>query len=250
MRHIFPIACLCVLYCSGAIAQQPSTPVTPAPTDKITPPVPLIQSEAVFPDKARTKKLNGRCIVLLDIDVKGMPQNAHIARCTDSVFEKSSLEAATQYRFKPAKTSDGKPVPTPIQIAIAFALLGNHDPIIRIHYSRSTPPGFASSEPGPDGVYPYSTFLDPPTLTAFTDDGYGEAAFSTDGTGACDMTLTIDPKGKPSDPAEAHCAKPGITRLATQSLLDSKYSPGRMNGRPVAVRMSVHLEFVGFFPKQ
>jgi TonB family protein len=255
LLRFFPLVFTGLL--AGSIAvQQPGQPIVSNPenvqalVEKINPPVPRIQIEAEFPEKARIKKLNGKCVVSLGIDLNGVPQNVHIARCTDPVFEKSSLEAAAKYRFKPATNSEGKQVPAQVQIMIAFELMGVHDPVIRIHYSRYTPPGVTSFEPGPDRVYPYSKNVDPPVLTAFSDDGYGDAAFATDGTGACDITLTIDQQGKPSNPEGAHCTKIGITRLAAESLLDSRYTPGKVNGKPVAVRMAIHLEFVGFFPKQ
>lgn len=248
------LAVLMVLAQGPVAVQQPAPPpVQNPPADQpnekvVNHPIPTHQPEADFPDKARREKLNGTCAVSLTVDSNGMPQNVEIVRCTDPVFAEPSLDAVSRYRFKPATNADGNPIAEDVEVEVNYKLIGGHGSTIRIHYSRYTPPGITSPAPDSHGVYPYTKVVDPPTLTAFADEGYGDAAFAQTGNSACDLVLTIDQKGKPSDPDAAHCVKPGLERFVTQSLLSSRYKPGALNGKPVAVRLSIHLEFVGFFP--
>jgi hypothetical protein len=80
-------------------------------------------------------------------------------------------------------------------------------------------------------------------MTSFVDEGYGDNAFMDAGKSACDIVLTISDKGKPSDPQVIHCERPALEKLAVQSLLKSHYKPGKMNGKAVPIRASVHLEY-------
>jgi hypothetical protein len=88
--------------------------------------------------------------------------------------------------------------------------------------------------------------MTPPEMSRFSDEGFGDAAFPfPDGT-FCDVVLTISAKGKPSDPSVTRCEKAILEKPAVASLLKSQYKPGRVNGKRVAVRTSIHLEFDGF----
>ena len=227
-------------------AQQPGG--QPAVTDA-RPPVVLNQIEAKYPSKAAPSRLNGKCAVSAIVGADGVPKELKIVRCTDPVFEKNSLDTAAKYRFKPATNKVGTAVEVPITVEIDFRVQGGHDTKIRIHYSRSTPPGITSVEPTPDGVYPYSMKMAPPTLVSFADEGYGDAAFARPGSSGCDLVLTIDKKGRASSPESVHCETRGLDISIAHSLADSRFEPGKVDGKPIAVRMAMHIEFVGFFPE-
>ncbi len=256
MRRASLIALLIALTFGLIRAQQPE-PKPAATTSSIKhsttvaiPPALVSKVEADYPAKARLAKLTGRCSVSAMVDSDGIPQDLEIIRCTDRIFEKSSLDAVAKYRFKPGTNPDGIPITVSIAIDVDYTMSDGHGSKIRITYSRYTPPGVTSFEPDSNGIYPYSKTIAPPTLTAFSDQGYGDAAFQESGNSACDMVLTIGQKGKASNPEGVHCVRPGLERFITQSLLDSRYLPGGVNGKPVPVRMAIHLEFVGFFPLQ
>ena len=86
-------------------------------------------------------------------------------------------------------------------------------------------------------------------MIKFTDEGYGEAAFPLKGNGACDIVLTINAKGKASDPVVTHCDRPALEKPAIESLLKSHYKPGQVNGKAVAIRTSIHLELADLSPE-
>jgi hypothetical protein len=225
-----------------------------APEKKTIPPKMLNQQlihfsnpqtrDAEFSAEARAKGINGRCLISFTVDVKGMPQAIKPVRCSDPAFGSSSLATVAKYRFKPATTEDGDPVEYHLSIEIDYRRDGNFDPVAPIRHAFSAPPGIASSGPGADGVYPLTNSAAPPTMTRFIDDGYGTAAFnSPEGNGSCDVVLTISTKGNASDPHVIHCERPALEELAVQSLLKSHYKPGSVNGKAVAMRASIHLEY-------
>lgn len=254
MRRLSLIALLLALVTRSAIGQQTTQEPVDAPSPprvdvKTTiPPKVLNNVEAQFSDEARQKRISGLCLVRLIVDTNGMPQNPKVVRCSDPSFEKSSLEAVAKYRFKPATTLDGKPLPVMISVEINYRLSGGRGPGTLIRYAFRSPPGITSVAPGVDGVYPLSKVVDPPVLKEFSDQGYASEAFPFAEKSACDVVLIVNAKGKPSNPEVARCLTPSLEKSAVQSLLKSHYKPGSVNGKAVPVRVTIHLEYGGFPP--
>ncbi|MGA9673129.1 MAG: energy transducer TonB [Terracidiphilus sp.] len=254
MRNIVPRTLYLTLIVAMSHAHAPAQqdiPASAAPTvdvNTMTPPKALNNVEAEFPPEARAKRINGRCLISLIVDVTGMPQNLRVVRCNDQAFEKNSLDAVTKYRFKPATRKDGTTIAVQISVEINYRRDDAKDPETLIRYGLFSPPGTTSDSPGTDGVYPLTKSVTPPAITKFSDEGYGNAAFPFPGNVACVAVLTISTKGKPSDPSITQCDKSILEKPAIASLLKSHYSPGTFNGAAVPVRMSVRLEFDGFYP--
>ncbi|HMD78163.1 MAG TPA: energy transducer TonB [Terracidiphilus sp.] len=248
MRRFWMIVLTLAIAAISSRAQQAAPPVDKTQTTaqpakgKINPPKVIYSVDPHFSDEAREKRINGRCNVSLIVDTAGMPQNIKVDRCSDPSFEESSLDAVAQFRFKPAMTQDGKPVSVMVSIQINYRLSGVNGLSVPVHYRFSSPPGITTSEPGPNGVYPYTQLATPPAMIKFTDEGYGEAAFPAKGNSACDIVLTINAKGKASDPVVTHCERPSLETPAVQSLLKSHFKPGQVNGKAVPMRASIHLE--------
>jgi TonB family protein len=243
------IALLMLLGSGLAHAQQTTPPTDTLKPDyqssakKINPPRPLIQAEAHYSDEARKKRINGLCVVGLIVDARGNPQNIRIERCTDQVFEKSSLDAVAKYQFSPATTQEGTPVPVKIAVEVEYRLYSRNDWDKLLRYNFNPLPEITSAEPGADGVYPLTKEATPPTVTKFADKGFGAATFDAKGESTCDIVLTIDVQGKAFDPQVTHCDSPALEKPAVQSLLKSKYKPGSVNGKAVPIRASIHLEY-------
>jgi hypothetical protein len=178
-----------------------------------------------------------------------MPQKVKLVRCTDPSFEKCSLEAASEYRFKPATTKDGKPVTTTIFLEFNYRM-NNNDYPMSVRWGFSSPPGITSADPGADGVYPLTRKSVSPAITRYVDSGYGNMAFSSPkDNGACNIVLTIGTNGKATNPKVTHCESVALEKPAVESLLKSKYKPGMVNGNAVPMRASIHLEYGGNAPK-
>lgn len=260
MRNKWWIGILLALVAIPGHAQQDThTADAHLPADQlaakhISPPKVLDNVEAEFSDDARRRNIGGLCLVSMIVDVQGNPQNARIIHCTDPVFEESSLNAVKKYRFSPAVTQEGKPVPVMISVEVnyhlyrsLFARRASKEEIsgevsAPIRYGFIPQQGGAS-DPGPDGAYPFTRTVTGPRVIKFSDEGYGRVAFIHEGNGACDVMLTISVKGKASDPQVAHCERPELERPAVESLFKSEYNPGFVNGKVVPMRASIHLEY-------
>jgi len=246
------VVLLLVLVISSTHGQQPAPPEgTALPASQlarsgVSRPTPLNSVEAEYSEEARQKRLNGLCLVSLTVDVQGMPQNIKLVRCSDPSFEENSLKAVTKYRFKPAMTQQGTPVPVLITVEINFQIDGGSYPGTLVRYGIGSPPGMSSTTPDIDGVYPPSKDVVPPAMVRFSDEGYWLAAFRSGTKSSCDVLITISSKGKPVDAKVLQCEKPYLDKLVTESLLKSHYKPGSFNGKAVSVRVSLHLEYGGF----
>ena len=217
-------------------------------TSGINPPVPLNTPEAEFSDEARRRGLEGDCLLSLIVDIYGNPQNIQSLKCADAVFNQPSLDSVSKYRFKPATRPDGTPVPFPIKVTVTFRLFDGERSNSGVIYKIQNPVHYEISKPDPDGVFPLTEDMQPPVLSKFVDQGFSSSASNLSKASAlsnqpyCNVLLSIDAKGKPFNP-EAECDDATLERPAVDSLLQSRYKPGKLNGRRVPIRISVHLKF-------
>lgn len=238
---------------SAALAQdQPQ----PDQVQKVGPgvhaPVAIRTPEASMPVEAVERKINGVCAASLIVDTKGDPTHIQIVRCTNRIFAENALAAVSDFRFKPAtRAADGASVPVRITVEIAFRLTDvpfNEAELWapwRVRYDFSPPPGVTSPEPGPDGAYPLTKQLEAPQIVGFVSDGLGDAAKSLDENTDCHLLITIDAKGKAENPDSIDCSQEKMKKRVVNSLMQSKYTPAKLNGKAVAVRLQVHFIYMG-----
>ena len=277
-RMMLPVALLCAM---AAAAQKTSqNRIEPIPMDQlaahhITPPK-LIHGEFMdYPVEARFQNMDGLCLLTMVVDTQGNPQDVQMIHCTDFSFEGTSLDATRQLKFQPAMTEDGKPVPVKLQFRNQYHVMKHYlnlrilfnwplaslVPDKRVYLDRFMtksevkrafsmpirygflPQGDGPAVPDADGVYTETRNLTGPRVVKFTDEGYGRLAFGREGNSECDVRLTVDEKGKASDPQVVQCAPPELEKAAIASLLKSRYEPGYVRGKKVAMRGVVHLNY-------
>jgi TonB family protein len=86
-----------------------------------TPPVATHWVEAEFSDQARRERFSGAVMISMIVNEEGMPTNLKVVRSVGHGLDEKALEAASQYRFKPA-LRDGKPVAVRITMEISFRM--------------------------------------------------------------------------------------------------------------------------------
>jgi periplasmic protein TonB len=74
-----------------------------------------------FSDEARRAKYQGVCVLELVVDAQGNPQRVHVIRPLGMGLDEKALEAARQYKFKPA-VFQGHPVAVLIEIEVNFRI--------------------------------------------------------------------------------------------------------------------------------
>lgn len=88
----------------------------------ISAPVLLKSGEAVYSDKARAERINGKCLISLIVDAHGMPQNLVVTKSLEPSLDQNALYAVSQYRFKPAMRKDSIAVPVKITVEVEYRL--------------------------------------------------------------------------------------------------------------------------------
>lgn len=253
MRRLVLVVLLGFVALAAALAQdQPQQEAVQKVGPNVRAPLPIRTPEAEMPVEAQMRKINGICAASLIVDTKGNPTHIQIVRCTNPIFAPNALTAVSDYKFKPGtRAADGAPVPVKIVVEIAFRMTDvPFDEAElwapwRVRYDFSSPPGITSEGPGPDGVYPLTKQLETPQIVGFVSDGLGDAAKSLDENTDCHLMMTIDAKGKAQNPGSIDCSQEKMKKRVVNSLMESKYTPAKLNGKAVGVRLQVHFIYVG-----
>ena len=87
----------------------------------VKPPVLIKQVDPDYHRPIFGKPKEGTVLVNLVVDEAGRPTHLKIVRSLDKKFDKSALNAVSQYRFKPA-TREDKPVAVELNVDISFRI--------------------------------------------------------------------------------------------------------------------------------
>lgn len=110
---------------SGVGATPLGDPDAFLPRSGMKPPVVITEPPSPqYTWEARKKKIQGAVTISLLVTEEGLPADIHIVKGLGHGLDENALDAAGQYRFRPA-TLDGKPVPARISIEVDFKLQEN-----------------------------------------------------------------------------------------------------------------------------
>jgi protein TonB len=70
-------------------------------------------------EAARQAKVNINVLVKMVVDATGKPTDLHVDKPVGCGLEQKAIEAAAQYKFKPA-TEDGVAVPASVNVEVNF----------------------------------------------------------------------------------------------------------------------------------
>jgi bla regulator protein blaR1 len=124
----------------------PAPPAVPAiPAVAPAPSAPPALPAPPYPKEALAQHINGKVVLLIDIDAQGNPTNVVVDRSEPpGVFDQASIDAARKWKFQPA-VKDGVPVAGRISVPVQFESRGKPDPADATDASR------APSAPGARG---------------------------------------------------------------------------------------------------
>ena len=119
-----------LLWLGVARAQETPPPAEPTPPPAETPAAeelpPLLKSpelvqfvEATYPDEAFAQGVEGKVLLLLDVDETGKVTNAQVLRPAGYGFDEAAVAAALQFQFSPAEDENG-PVPVQLEFEYGF----------------------------------------------------------------------------------------------------------------------------------
>jgi TonB family protein len=85
-------------------------------------PEPIYKPEAAYTDEARKAKYQGECVVVANIDEKGIANATQVIHSLGLGLDEQAVIALKQWRFKPAML-DGKPMAARVMITFSFRLM-------------------------------------------------------------------------------------------------------------------------------
>jgi TonB family protein len=98
-----------------------------------------------YPKDALAQHINGKVVLLIDIDAQGNPTNVVVDKSEPAgVFDQASIDAARKWKFQPA-VKEGHPVAGRISVPVQFESGGNPD------RAGAKDPSPAPSVPGAQG---------------------------------------------------------------------------------------------------
>jgi len=90
-----------------------------AQASKAMPPKPIHMVNPKYPDRAVGKRIEATVLVMLTIPPDGLPKDIKIAEGFRPDFDESAIDAARQWRFRPA-IRDGKPIEVTVKLQFLF----------------------------------------------------------------------------------------------------------------------------------
>jgi TonB family protein len=75
-----------------------------------------------YPEEARAEKVQGEVVLDLAVDTDGAVSEVNVVKDPDARLSEAAAAAAGQWKFEPARTSEGKPVAVLYTVTIAFKL--------------------------------------------------------------------------------------------------------------------------------
>jgi protein TonB len=87
-------------------------------------PLPLVRVEPQYPQGAKQRKLEGWVQVRFTISTAGSVKDATVVKSSNSVFERSALQAVSKWKYQP-QMREGKPAEAPDQqVVLRFKMEG------------------------------------------------------------------------------------------------------------------------------
>jgi TonB family protein len=108
------------LWLSPSPTGSTSSALKTAPS--ISPPVPLSTPGPDVSDLVRDHNFAGVCVITLWVDTDGHPEDIRLRKSVRPDLDQRAVEAVSRYRFKPARTKNGSPIPVMITAEVDFRL--------------------------------------------------------------------------------------------------------------------------------
>ncbi len=88
----------------------------------VTEPVIVQKVAPVYPEAAKSEKVQGTVILDATIDTKGRVTDVEVVKGADPRLDKAAADAVRQWTYKPARDRKGRPVAVIFTVTVRFAL--------------------------------------------------------------------------------------------------------------------------------
>jgi protein TonB len=84
--------------------------------------LPMFRQEPTYPTRALERGTEGYCVVEFTVTRLGTVENPRIVECSNSIFERSSLQAVLRWRYRP-RVVNGEPIESPgVQTRLTYQI--------------------------------------------------------------------------------------------------------------------------------
>ncbi len=202
--------------------------VEPHPMDIVTP---------VYPEEAKKKKIEGKVTLQVVVNVDGSVSDVRVLEGPE-VFHQAVIDAALQYRFRPAK-HNGKAVPVRMIMPIEFSLDSKEQP--------TTSPASGDADSGKVLEF-YMVEVKPKVLHSVKL-VHPEEALRDSLEGKVFLKFIVNVDGSVSDVKVLRTTGSEVfQKAAIDAISQYRFKPAEHNGKPVAVWMTQPVTFR--LPKQ
>ena len=218
---------------SGSDAPEPQ----PDSLEKGPEPIKTVQPS--YPAAAKKDKIEGTVWVKVWVDETGKVADATIEKSDANVFEGTAIDAVKQWRFKPA-LSKGKPVSVWVTIPFRFKLQDKEMAESRPAVTMKVRPVFPTKQLPP--VENMKVDKDPEAVEQ-VNPKYPEKAMQDRIEGTVWTKMWIDESGNVVAVDVTKTENEALNQAAIDAGKQWKFKPALVNGKPVAVWITVPFRF-------
>jgi TonB family protein len=266
MRRELSAALIVMLAAAGLRGQQGGAPAIPKPAGAQPEPSPTyfigpgVSSPELIPSNpspiftGKCKKQDDSVAFVIIVDKTGKPQSISYSRGLVTESDKLALQIVGADRFMPG-THNGEPAA--VMISVKVSLLGCVESLkdgsghkSELFHLRSQPAqelGAITRPPGsllkgPD-VYQVGGGVTAPVPLNSVEARYTDAARKARIQGLCWVSFIVDTNGLPQNAKVVRGLDPGLDQKALEAVSKYRFKPAMKDGRPVAVMISVQVDF-------
>ena len=195
-----------------------------------------LQAKVKYPEIARKANVEGRVVVQFIVDETGNVRNAQVLRGVGGGLDEEATRVISEHaKFTPGH-QDGKPVAVRLAIPIVFKLDNEFDSLSDQSQSSEKQDVFEIVEQMPEligGIRGLQAMVK-----------YPEIARKAHVEGRVIVQLIVDENGNVRDAEILRGAGAGLDEEALRVISEyAEFTPGRQDGKPVAVRLAVPIVF-------
>jgi TonB family protein len=191
----------------------------------ITPPKIVEAVAAVYPADVETDGSKGRCLLSLVVGIGGIPENIHPVNCrSGEAAVAAAIDAVQKSKFAPGHLNE-QPVPVHVQVRVVFT--ADHAPALPAIVERSL----------------CCNHTTPPKLIHSVDPQYSEEARRIKLQGVVTVSGLVTETGEMTDVQVVKSLGHGLDEKAVEAVSQYRFRPAMKDGKPVAARISVQVNF-------
>ena len=218
----------------GAGTEASASPVPTSNAEDVALGEPLKWSPPKYPRQARKSHIRGTVVLMLKVNEDRRVSGGTVVS-GDPLLGKSATDAVRKWEYVPFDMS-GRPVAVTTSVIFAFNLDGAGRPNVSATFKQPPRPDLGPVLKVGDGVSAPKAIYSP-------EPDYSKEAQKIKYQGSCVLKLIVGPDGKTYDIKVDRSLGDGLDGKAIEAVRRWRFQPALKDGKPVAVAISVEVDF-------